>query len=114
MMSSKNGRLARLPRWTWAIGATAPLILAGCGAPDHGLAPVSVLANAVACIDQQTSNDGNTYSEPRVFLEAQSWWGEQVNGTFPVLGAAEHLHVAMCFPLQQNVSGSLPFRVRIR
>jgi hypothetical protein len=50
----------------------------------------------------------------RVFLEAQGWWGErQSDGTVPKYGAAEHIHVGMCFPLKQTVSGMQTMRVRV-
>jgi hypothetical protein len=77
-----------------------------------------VAATAINCIGVNDPNDPNdpsdptVYNENRVFLEAQGWWGERrTDGTVPKFGDAEHIHVGMCFPLQQTVSGTLPFRV---
>jgi hypothetical protein len=67
----------------------------------------------VQCIDKQ-AQDGNAYMEKRAFLEAQGWWGQKTGSNpIPTRGAAEHLHVAMCFPLHQDVKGKLAFSVRV-
>jgi hypothetical protein len=57
--------------------------------------------------------DKTTYSEKRVFLESQGWWGERTNNTVPKYGDAEHLHVGFCFPLRDTVSGTTKFIVRV-
>jgi hypothetical protein len=68
---------------------------------------------AVPCIGAPVE-DTTVYAEPRVFLEAQGWWGERAaDGSVPRYGRAEHLHVAMCFPLQQPVSGYVTLAVRV-
>jgi hypothetical protein len=55
------------------------------------------------------------YAERRVYLESQGWWGERrTDGTVPQYGNAEHIHVAMCFPLKQTVSGTRRFVVRVQ
>lgn len=105
--------------WLRTLGAAGPL-LTGCTTPEGELAPMSEVTTAAAipCVDQQTGTgkDQTAYAEQRVFLEAQGWWGERnpTTGVTPKLGAAEHLHVAMCFPLHHdNIKGTLPFRVRM-
>jgi hypothetical protein len=101
--------------WTFCASAS---FLVSCNTPDDQLAPPKgdvIVAAGITCIDQQ-AEDQNAYAEKRVFLEAQSWWGEKnkTTGNIPKYGNAEHLHVAMCFPLHQDVQGSKPFRVRVR
>lgn len=59
------------------------------------------------------SQDQTTYSDRRVFLESQGWWGKNTGGTVPKYGNAEHLHVGMCFPLRDTVSGTTTFRIRV-
>ena len=55
------------------------------------------------------------YAERRVYLESQGWWAERrTDGTVPQYGNAEHIHVAMCFPLKQTVSGMRRFVVRVQ
>jgi hypothetical protein len=79
------------------------------------LATETIAAGGVSnCIGApSTGADQATYSEKRVFLESQGWWGKNTNGTVPKYGAAEHLHVGMCFPLLDTVSGTTTFRVRV-
>lgn len=55
--------------------------------------------NPVTCED---------YPEPRVFLGAQSWWSDSRN---PFPGA--HIHLDTCFPLNQTISGTVDFDVRL-
>jgi hypothetical protein len=58
--------------------------------------------------------DHTTYSEKRVFLESQGWWGENTNGVVPRYGNAEHIHVGFCFPLGDTISDTLTtFVVRV-
>jgi len=45
------------------------------------------------------------YPEPRVFLEAQDWWRPTVSGTEDF----GHVHMGVCFPLNQPVSGVVHF-----
>jgi hypothetical protein len=106
----------------------AGLVLAGCalivvtscstdeqeteGGTAPSMSPV-VAAAVVPCIGVP-EHGGTAYQEKRVFLESQGWWGERrADGTVPKRGAAEHLHVGMCFPLQQTVSGTKTFIVRV-
>lgn len=106
-------------RWLCTLCTAGPLLV-GCSTPEGELAPMSEVAAAatIPCVDQQNvaGKDQTAYTEQRVFLEAQGWWGERnpTTGNIPKLGAAEHLHVAMCFPLHHdNIKGTLPFRVRM-
>lgn len=47
------------------------------------------------------------YPEPRIFLENQSWWEPQPGpANHPGTGKQGHIHVGMCFPLYQTLSGS--------
>jgi hypothetical protein len=86
----------------------------GCGTSDAGFVSVSDLENAVIPCIGVPLGDATVYGEQRVFLESQGWWGERkTDGTVPKHGDAEHIHVGMCFPLQQTVSGIKTFRVRV-
>jgi hypothetical protein len=107
--------------WTWAFGAAFSVVSSGCATSDEDLVepvsvePVSEPANAVTpCVGVPADSDATAYGERRVFLEAQSWWGERrADGTVPKRGNAEHIHIGMCFPLQQEVSGTKTLRVRM-
>lgn len=48
------------------------------------------------------------YPEPRVFLETQDWWEP-----IPVLNTLGHVHLGMCFPVGQTVSGVVEFDLRV-
>ncbi|MBA2614387.1 MAG: hypothetical protein H0U90_01170 [Actinobacteria bacterium] len=55
-----------------------------------------------------------TYPEPRVFLESQGWWDDRDDdGQVARFGDSEHLHIGMCFPLQQAVSGTIRLDIRV-
>ena len=105
----------------WAVCAVLPLSSWGCS-PDKELGPepqpaipagVEPAAAVIECIGKP-AGDATAYSEKRVFLESQGWWGERkTDGTVPKRGAAEHIHVAMCFPLKQTLSGTKTLRVRV-
>jgi hypothetical protein len=56
-------------------------------------------APAIAC---------SGYPEPRIFLETQDHWSP-----IPGLKTLGHVHVGMCFPLGQTVSGNVTFDVRV-
>jgi hypothetical protein len=103
-------------RSVWVLCAGLPLLAGGCGSPDGDLEPASEAAAAVTipCIGVP-AGDATAYTEKRVFLESQGWWGERkADGvSVPKYGAAEHIHVGMCFPVQQTVSGTRPFKVRV-
>lgn len=46
------------------------------------------------------------YPEPRIQLESQSWWSPQPGpADHPGTGQQGHVHVGMCFPLYQHISG---------
>jgi hypothetical protein len=45
------------------------------------------------------------YAQPRVFLEAQDWWKPTVSGTEDF----GHVHLGICFPLNQPVAGTVHF-----
>lgn len=45
------------------------------------------------------------YDQPRVFLEAQDWWQPTVSGTEDF----GHVHLGICFPLEQPVAGVVHF-----
>ena len=100
-----------------AVAGTIAVV--ACSESDNPSSPTKVTpvvaAAVVPCIGVNSTgnpNDPTVYNENRVFLEAQGWWGERrADLTVPRFGDAEHIHVGMCFPLQQTVSGTLPFRV---
>ena len=50
------------------------------------------------------------YPEPRVFLEAQTWWIATPGKTGTTFG---HMHVGACLPTEQTVSGTIGIDVRI-
>ena len=50
------------------------------------------------------------YAQPRVFLDAQGWWTAEGAQTGTNFG---HIHVSTCFPLNQTVSGVVPFDIQI-
>lgn len=54
------------------------------------------------------SLDCSGYAEPRVWIESQDWWSP-----IPELGGMGHMHMGMCFPAGQTVSGVVPFDVRV-
>lgn len=49
------------------------------------------------------------YPEPRIYLENQSWWDPQQKNwndpNHPGTGEVGHIHMGMCFPLYQRLSG---------
>ena len=55
--------------------------------------------------------DCSVYSEPRIFLEAQSWWLQTPGATGTDFG---HVHVGTCFPYLQDVSASVPFDIQVK
>lgn len=102
--------------WAWLVCAGAAVFSGSCDSSSGDLQPASeppLAATDVPCVGADPA-DLSVYREKRVFLESQAWWGERgAGGTVPKFGDAEHIHVAMCFPLQQPVSGRVPFRVRV-
>jgi len=66
------------------------------------------------CIGEPGDHPAASYAEPRVFLEAQGWWDDRDDdGQVARFGDSEHLHVGLCFPLQQTVAGTTRIDVRI-
>ena len=55
--------------------------------------------------------DCSVYSEPRIFLETQSWWVQTPGATGTDFG---HVHVGTCFPYLQDVSASVPFDIQVK
>src|SRR5918992_339724 len=102
------------------LAGCALVVVTSCSTDEReteaGLAPSMnpvAAAAIVPCIGVPTGG-GTAYEEKRVFLESQGWWGERrADGSVPKRGAAEHIHVGMCFPLQQTVSGTKTLRVRV-
>ena len=100
--------------WGWTLWAILPLAGWGCS-PETEVGPVADLdiGAVVPCVGAPPG-DATPYQEKRVFLESQAWWSERGNdGSVLKRGAAEHIHVGMCFPLQQTVAGTTPMRVRV-
>jgi hypothetical protein len=48
------------------------------------------------------------YPEPRMFIEAQDWWMP-----IPGVGGQGHVHMGMCWPVNQTVRGRVRFDMRI-
>lgn len=66
------------------------------------------------CIGEPADHPIVEYGQPRVFLEAQGWWGERLpDGNVPKYGDAEHLHIGACFPVQLTVSGTIRLDFRV-
>jgi hypothetical protein len=100
--------------------AGCALLVASCSTDESetegGLAPSMnpVAAAAIVPCIGVPAGGGTAYEEKRVFLESQGWWGaRRADGSVPKRGAAEHIHVGMCFPLQQTVSGTKTIIVRV-
>jgi hypothetical protein len=73
-----------------------------------------LLDPAPNCIGEPADHPAVAYPEPRVFLEAQGWWDDRDDdGQVARFGDSEHLHVGVCFPLQQTVGGTVRLDLRI-
>jgi hypothetical protein len=72
---------------------------------------VPLVAMAGAVVNDALSQGPNRetcegYPEPRIFLENQSWWEPQpVNGSHPGNGKQGHIHLGVCVPLYQTLTG---------
>ena len=76
--------------------------------------PPGVGDPAPTCIGEPANHPLVAYPEPRVFLEAQGWWDDRDDdGHVARFGDSEHLHIGLCFPLQQTVSGPIRLDVRV-
>jgi hypothetical protein len=90
------------------LGIAAAVV--ACLEPEPPATPTSpptlAGATAIPCVGGDTPDV--PYFEKRVFLESQGWWGKRkADGVnVPKYGDAEHIHVGMCFPLKQTVSGT--------
>jgi hypothetical protein len=51
------------------------------------------------------------YAEPRVALETQAWWTKPGNA---IEGMSQHIHLSTCFPLDQTLSGIVPFDIHVQ
>jgi len=51
------------------------------------------------------------YAEPRVSLETQDWWTVPGNA---IEGQSQHVHLSTCFPLDQTLSGVVPFDIHVQ
>ena len=51
------------------------------------------------------------YPEPRALLESQDWW--TVPGA-PIEGGSQHIHLSTCFPIDQTLSGVVPFDLHVQ
>ena len=85
--------------------------------PSHGShgggtaassAPPSIAGPMPGAGEHGGSLDCSGYREPRVWVESQDWWNP-----IPKLGGMGHMHVGMCFPVGQAVSGTVAFDVRV-
>lgn len=73
----------------------ASAAVAAVASPLYG--GVTATPNPVSCTG---------YPEPRIYLENQSWWEPQPGPpSHPGTGKVGHIHVGMCFPLYQRISG---------
>jgi hypothetical protein len=75
---------------------------------------VTVAGGAAANPPPGGQADCTGYSEPRVFLESQSWWSDFEFGFAEAWtrgGEAQHSHSGVCVPLGQVVSGQVAFDV---
>jgi hypothetical protein len=72
-----------------------------------------VADRAVNCIGEPADHPQVSYPEPRVFLESQGWWDDRDDdGQVARFGDSEHLHIGLCVPLQQTVSGTMRIDIR--
>jgi hypothetical protein len=55
--------------------------------------------------------DCSVYGQPRIFLEAQSWWRQTPGATGTDFG---HVHVGTCFPYLEDVGDSVPFDIQVK
>jgi hypothetical protein len=96
MQSTSPSRLARVARAAFGLAIGAGLVA--------GILAVRV-PSAAAAPDPVNCTG---YPEPRKFIESQDWWSP-----IPELGGLGHIHLGMCFPVGQTVSGSVHFDMRV-
>lgn len=89
--------------------AAAPTV---APAPTPPPTPKPTQAAAMPPMPGVTEHGGSLgcrgYPEPRVWVESQDWWSP-----IPELGGLGHLHMGMCFPTGQTVTGTVAFDVRV-
>jgi hypothetical protein len=109
--------VARIPpsEWPDADAESAGSVTAVNPAPPSTTAPPPPAPAApapMAAMPGMEEHGGSLgcsgYAEPRVWVESQDWWSP-----IPELGGMGHMHMGMCFPAGQSVSGVVPFDVRV-
>jgi hypothetical protein len=78
--------------------------------PTASPVPTSTIAPTPIPTPAPTLPPGTTCPSGQVFLEAQSWWKDDIRLSDAF---GEHTHVGTCFPWGGHVSGTLTFNVRI-
>lgn len=79
-----------------------------------GLVLASVLAGAQPCIGAPANEPaGGLYPEQRIFLESQVWWVNTGPQPFAAGTNHGHIHLGLCFPYKQTVSGFVQFNLRV-
>ena len=68
--------------------------------------PVATPAPVAAATPDRLACTG--YPEPRIFLETQAWWEP-----IPTVGGQGHVHLGMCWPHGQTVSGVVRLDMRV-
>jgi hypothetical protein len=91
-LPTETASLEPTPTGTPALEVPAPTAM-----PSHP--PTGETDSRVTC---------EGYPEPRVFLETQDWWNP-----IPELNTLGHVHLGMCFPVGQTVSGIVDFDLRV-
>lgn len=106
------------PSFVFVASLATTLTVLACFRSDTPVTPSTepaVVAASIPCIGTDSTGDRGLYNEQRVFLESQGWWGKRRSDgvSVPKYGNAEHIHVAMCFPLRQTVSDTVTMIVRV-
>lgn len=97
---------------TAPIAAVSLLALGGCDVLSGTIGDESELPADIEVAVQNQTTDCSQYPEKRYFLEAQGWW-VPIPGLEDAVNDFGHLHVGTCFPVEQQVSGTLDFDVRV-
>ena len=93
------------------VATAAPVAAAATPAPATPrptAAPPAVMPPMAGVGEHGSSLACSGYPEQRIWLESQDWWSP-----IPELGGLGHMHMGMCFPLGQTVSGAVVFDVRV-
>jgi hypothetical protein len=68
-------------------------------------------ASAASCIGAPGNEPaGGTYPEVRQFVDQQAWWTREPGQTGTDEG---HAHMGVCIPEREQLSGTVPFHVRV-